>query len=174
MSFFRLLVGVILLALLGGCVGVQQVMTPPPEFTITTASETDQIGVSFSREAPSTAEWAALFEVRSETGIGKGKVALAAGDWPSPITLRLYLGGLEELRVAAGDSTVQLSVSSGPGQQVRQSLESSGATGQQLTPTSPYWLSLTSGEGYYDVQLPSALIAPGVEAFDLNWIDFYR
>ncbi len=174
MPSLRSLAGLLLIFLLSSCVGVRQTMTPPPEIVTATPAKTDEMSVSYSNNATLPTEWEAVVDVKSETGIGAGSVMLQAGDWPSPLTLRLHLGGLEELRITAGDAVVELSVSSGPGQQVHQSLAMGGAPGQELTPASPYWLGLTAGESYYEVALPPALLPPGVEAFDIHWIDFYR
>lgn len=177
----RLLLGLTFLALLTGCIGVRQSVSPPPEISVTTVRQTDAIELSYSQNAISTAGWAALLDITSETGIGAGRVKLEAGEWPSPIVLRLYLVGLEQLRVTAGDRVVQLSVSSEPERTIYQSLSDTtgGKPEQTLTPESPYWLPVSFGQGYFEVGLSPALLDPAagavpVLAFDLNWIDFYR
>lgn len=170
MSFVRVVRGLLLLILLGGCAGVRQTMTPPPEITITTAAETDAIAVSYSHDAMAEAGWSAVLDVTSETGIGSGRATLSSGEWPSPLTLRLHLVGLEDLKVTAGNESVQLSVSSGSGREVRQT----DGAGQELSPDDPFWLDVRFGDGYFDVSLPPALLAGSVEALDMSWIDFYR
>lgn len=163
----RLLLALVLL--LAGCVGVRQSMTPPPEITIATSSETDKITPSYS-ENEAGEGWSAVLDVTSATGIGSGWVSLVAGAWPQPVLLRLHLAGLEELTLKAGEAVVQASVSSGPGRAVRQV----DAAGQELLPDSPLWLEVSFGDGYFDVLLPPDLLAPDVAAFDISWIDFYR
>lgn len=170
MPFSRFLLGLAALALLGGCIGVRQRLAPPPQITVITASAADEIVASYSQDAGSGAAWAARFDITSPTGIGSGQLSLEAGEWPDPLLLRLHLAGLEEFKLAAGESLLQLSVSSGPERTVRQV----DAAGQELSPDHPYWLDVSFGEGYFDLLVPPALLLPDVETLALSWIDFYR
>lgn len=165
----RLLLTLAALLLLAGCIGVRQRMTPPPEISITTAAESDEIVRSF-RQNETGARWSAVLDVTSPTGIGSGRVSLMAGEWPEPVLLRLHLAGLEDLSLKAGETVVQLSISSGPDRALRQV----DGAGQSLSSASPLWLDVSFGDGYFDVLLPPDLLVADVAAFELSWIDFYR
>lgn len=144
-------------------------MTPPPEISITTAAESDEIVLSF-RQNEAGASWSAVLDLTSPTGIGSGRVSLMAGAWPEPVLLRLHLAGLEELTLKTGEAVVQLSISSVPERTLRQV----DAAGQSLSPASPLWLDVSLGDGYFDVLLPPDLLASAGGAFEIRWIDFYR
>lgn len=165
----RLPLALVALLLLAGCIGVRQRMTPPPEISITTAAESDEIVLSF-RQNEAGASWSAVLDLTSPTGIGSGRVSLMAGAWPEPVLLRLHLAGLEELTLKTGEAVVQLSISSVPERTLRQV----DAAGQSLSPASPLWLDVSLGDGYFDVLLPPDLLASAGGAFEIRWIDFYR
>jgi hypothetical protein len=126
----------------------------------------------------------ALFEVRSETGLGSAEVEQTAGATPPTMWIRLYLGGLEEFDFEYDDSAVVVSVSSHGNQTVSERMRTTGSDESPIAPDSPYWLpvrivaSPASGEqsstGYFEVQAPQDYIQGKHRSFAMRWIDFYR
>jgi hypothetical protein len=153
-------------------------------------SDAAQFAISVERprdrvEWESTSEQA-VFEVRSELGIGAVEVHLTSGDLPGRLLFRLYLRGLEELRFSFGDATVVVSASSEVPDQVRQRLEPAGGEATELSADSPYWMPtsvVTDGSaparsplegGYFELQAPAAFHEQDLTSFQLRWVDFFR
>ena len=89
-----------------------------------------------------------IFQIQSEFGIGKGKIKLVEGAWPSNSILRLYLKGLEGISII------------GSGQKLEK-------------PNLVINKYCQSGQKYFDVILPKSLFSTGKE-LQFSWVDFYR
>lgn len=122
----------------------------------------------------------ATFEVWSATGIGSAEIRLMAGVMPADVLMRFHLRGLEQLSFAYDDTVVSLSVPSGAGRPVWQSV-SIGGQETVIGPESPYWMALAqpaaAGEadtGFFEVAAPPAFLTSSATSFTLGWIDFFR
>ena len=100
------------------------------------------------------------------------------------MTLRLHLKGLEGLRISKGKITLEAAVSSQDGT-VR--LWENGKEDSPLVSGSQYWMEIRligkdgkptkgvpSDDGYFEMQLPGALLKGNPKSITLNWIDLYR
>jgi hypothetical protein len=115
-----------------------------------------------------------LVDVTSPTGIGSARIEKTSGAWPPQIMLRLRLKGLESLKFTYADRIVALTVPTSAKGITLESVQVGDATPTPLTPDSPYWMTVTQGEGYFDVTVPPDFFTSGVEQFVIEWIDFYR
>jgi hypothetical protein len=119
-------------------------------------------------------------------GIGESTIQLSAGTWPEEMILRAYLGGLESLKISAGNITLSASVLSHSGNPVLLHLDRDGKEGPQLGMDSPYWMEIKtinadgkriSGAppkgGWFEMAVPNKLLA-GAGELKVFWIDFYR
>jgi hypothetical protein len=127
-----------------------------------------------------------VFTIRGGRGIGEAVIRLSAGTWPEEIILRIYLGGLESLKISAGKLTLAASVLSHGGNGVLRRLDRDGKEGPELDLNSPYWMEIriydADGKrvagappkgGWFEMAVPNALLK-GVGELKVSWIDFYR
>ena len=148
-----------------------------PPFRITTKRDDDQVEVRIDKGK-------AHFSIQSPFGISKAIIERSGDNWPTSVTLRWHLKGLENLKVTNGKNTLEASVSSQDGK-VR--LWKDGKEDSPLDSKHPYWMEIrligTDGkpvktipltDGYFEMQLPKALFADNPKSITLNWIDFYR
>ena len=91
---------------------------------------------------------ATIFKVESEFGIGRAKVILLKGQWPSSSKVRLYLKGLEGMSISTPDREFQRHELSIEKYEV-------------------------DGLIYFDVILPE-VISASTQEIQVHWIDFYR
>jgi hypothetical protein len=128
---------------------------------------------------------AVALDVWSNRGIGRATVELAGGPAPETVELRLHLRALEELRLSSGQRTSIISLSSGPGHAVTQSLVGPDGAERALDPSSPDWLpvkvispvadpTFPLSDGHFVVILPPAMLSEGERALSMQWIDFFR
>jgi len=89
-----------------------------------------------------------IFEVKSKFGIGKAKVELLEGSWPSRSILRLYLKGLEGISISGSDQKFE-----------RSDLAISRKK--------------SKGVVYFEILLPPSLFEAS-EEIQFSWVDFYR
>ena len=129
-----------------------------------------------------------VFTVVSPRGIGAATVRRRAARWPKTVILRLRLRGLESLTIEAGQVTLGASVSSSAPHAVRLYASETGKQEEKAVDrNSRYWTELrmlnadgkrASGlpaeGGWFELQLPAALLAGQPEAITIRWIDFYR
>lgn len=113
-----------------------------------------------------------LIDITSPTGIGSAAIEKASGPWPSPITIRLRVTGLESFKFRYADTVIEVSVSSQTNA-VREEYTQPGATGV-TGPGDPYWLAVISDEDYFDLKAPADFLKNGESKFTIEWIDFYR
>lgn len=89
-----------------------------------------------------------IFEIDNDFGIGKAKVMLVKGSWPSKCTLRLNLKGLEGITVTG--------------------------SGQKFSKSKLAIIkNKANGSVYFDVRLPRSLFKSTKE-IQFAWVDFYR
>ncbi len=126
----------------------------------------------------------AIISVQSPFGISQAAIERRGNQWPSTVMLRFHLKGLEMLRVTNGKDTLETAVSS---QGAKVWLWKDGKAGSPLDPKHPYWMEtrmvgkdgkpvkmIPLKDGYFEMQLPKALIEHNPKSITLNWIDFYR
>ena len=113
-----------------------------------------------------------LIDITSPTGIGSAAIEKANGPWPSSITIRLRVTGLESLKFRYADTVIEVSVSSQTNA-VREMYEQPGTTGV-AGPGDPYWMAVIPGEDYFDLNVPTDFLQSGENKFTIEWIDFYR
>ncbi len=125
---------------------------------------------------------AARLEVFSERGMGSAAIEFAPAAWPSAVTLRLHLGGLESLRFRFDRYTIAVSVSSSTQHTVMESLsDGTEGTAAPIAPGSPFWMAVHRTPHTddlralrFDVAAPAALFIEGLRDFAFDWLDFYR
>ena len=171
------------LALALSVAGCDRLVPATPAYSVTTDRPDNVVTVVVSDNADS-----ATVEVRSQTGIGSASVASTSRHVPDGLRLRFYLSGLEELRFSYGSTTVLVSVSSAPGNEVRQAVTQGppGAVAREIRPGDDFWMttrivgedgrpaSVPLTNGYIQVDAPEDYLRSGQRAFAIHWIDFYR
>ncbi|TWU49338.1 hypothetical protein [Rubripirellula reticaptiva] len=148
-----------------------------PPFKIKTKRDDDKVEVKVE-------EGKAVFSVRSPFGISQATIERSGDNWPTTVMLRLHLKGLEKFKVTHGTITLEASVSS---QDVKVRLWKDGIEDSPLDLKHPYWMEIRMvgkdgkpvktiplKDGYFEMQLPKALLEDNPKSFTLNWIDFYR
>jgi hypothetical protein len=161
---------------------------------ITSARADDHANVSVE-------EGRTIVSMQSPFGISRARLERNGNHWPKIVTLRLHLTGLEHFSVTNGQTTLHVAVAS---QATSSQATSSQAASSQATPQSvrlwlgdqedlplkrknPYWMTvrrigqdgkpvktLPWADGYFEMQLPKALLDDHAKSITLNWIDFYR
>lgn len=136
-----------------------------------------------------TEEDSVIFEIFSERGIGIASIVVIVGDFPPSVALKLQLKALEELRFTYGETEVLVSVSSGRGNAVRESVILGSEGAEQATPIaaeSPYWMDVVILQedgspgtipltgGAILVAVPEDFVLEAYDSFHIRWIDFYR
>lgn len=89
-----------------------------------------------------------IFGIHNEFGIGKAKIILIEGSWPSHAILRLHLKGLEGV-----------------------SIYGSGKKYDKFNLIINH--KNIMGQNYFDITLPSSLFTSG-KVLHFSWVDFYR
>ena len=111
----------------------------------------------------------AVFDVKSGFGIGSGKIELAEGAWPEKVLIRLHLAGLEGFSVSSDKVTLS-----------RSELKVNMLDAKGNPVDGKYLLQSQRSnkpkriDGYYEVTIPPALLAPEVKEMQISWVDFYR
>ncbi|WP_459557454.1 hypothetical protein [Lacunimicrobium album] len=124
-----------------------------------------------------------LVTLHSERGIGKAVLKRLGEKWPSQITLRIHLSGLESFKITTPSTRLSWSVSShGQQESMVTLLEDSKETA--LKPDHELYSPITiipkkatiplSQESYFEIVLPAPLLKPDESELQLQWIDFYR
>lgn len=152
----------------------------PSRFRITTKRDTDRVEVTVEKTAT-------VFSIRSPVGIGEAVIARTDEKWPREVTLRLHLKGLESFRVANGKVTLGTSVSSQADDKFRVRLWKDGKEDAPLDADSPFWMEVRAvgregkpangiplNDGYFEMQIPKAMLEGNPQSIRVNWIDFYR
>ncbi len=149
-----------------------------PEFNVTTKKAEDRVEFAV-KNGTITAS------VRSSSGIGSATIHRTTGDWPDRMTLRLYLQGLEGLKVSNGKLELVAEVAGPDKKRFLQVTKSSQPKNPPELQTADYEIrsfdkeskstnDVTLKDGYFEVRLPKKLFADNPESITINWIDFYR
>ena len=114
-----------------------------------------------------------LIDVVSPSGIGGSAIEKTSGQWPSKIVVRLHLNGLERFHLQYGTNNVDVTISSQGDHAVHEVYSQLGEI-STVSAGDPYWIAVTPGQGYFDLQMPSDFLKSGENKFTIDWIDFYR
>ena len=114
-----------------------------------------------------------LIDVTSPAGIGSAAIEKTSGQWPGKVVMRLHLNGLESFTFQYADTRIDVSVSSHADKAVHEVYTQPGKTGT-VSAGDPYWIAVTPGEGYFDLEAPGDFLKSGEDKFTIEWIDFYR
>lgn len=141
---------------------------------------------SDDRVETSIAQGVAIISIHSPTGISRASIQRSDDQWPKKVILRLHLRGLEGLHIVCGQDALDMSISSHSRQQSAD-FRKDQQEPQQLDATSPYWTeirmagkdgqpasSIPLHHGYFEIELPQALLATNPDVICVRWIDFYR
>ena len=158
---------------------VHATVAEEPRFEVVTKRADDKTEVT-------TKDGKTTFLIRSPFGIGNAVVSLANGLWPEHVILRLYLKGLEDVRISDGKVELVTAAPSNNGRQKLRDAKSSDE-GESIDKTSPYWMAIrmigSDGKpsnstplegGYFEILLPNALLKDNPKSITISWIDFYR
>ena len=121
----------------------------------------------------STTSEMVLIDITSPTGIGSAAIEKTAGQWPGQIVMRLHTQGLEKFTFQYGNTSIDLSVSSQSDHAVHEVYTQPGETGA-VRASDPFWIAVTPGQNYFDLQAPADFLKSGENKFTIEWIDFYR
>ena len=148
-----------------------------PQFKITTKRDNYKVEVKVESDK-------AVFSVHSPFGISQTVIERTDENWSDIVMLRLHLKGLENFKISNGKDTIEAAVSSQDGN-VRQWKD--GNEDSPLDAKSPYWTEIRMfsddgkptktipvKDGYFEIQLPTALFEDNPKSITINWIDFYR
>lgn len=131
----------------------------------------------------------AVIDVRSESGIGGLRAELTEGEWPEEVVIRLHLKGLERLEVGFSEYMVITSVSSTDEPAPLPTVYTISAFNEaktmtqadsgyyptiQIVPEEGSQPAIPLQNGYFQIGMPRNFYQGDVEAFTLQWIDFYR
>ena len=141
----------------------------PPLFKIATDKGGDDLSVSNAGET-------AIFDVRSQSGIGSATIELVAGTAPRKILVRLHLSGLEEFRLLYENTVIAVSISNRDIGSVSERSISPDGKEEPIEPDSPLWMDtrVVPDQEYFEITLPEDLLNDGRRSFSMRWIDFYR
>jgi len=114
-----------------------------------------------------------LIDITSPTGIGSTRIEKTAGQWPPKISMRLRVKGLESFKFRYANTIIDVNVSSHGDQTVSETYQQGGQTGV-IKAGDPYWIAVTQGPGYFDLEVPAAFLQSRENKFTIEWIDFYR
>lgn len=114
-----------------------------------------------------------LIDITSPTGIGSASIEKTSGQWQGKIVIRLRVKGLESFKFQYADTIIDVTVSSHGDNAVREVYEQPGKIGT-VSAGDPYWIAVTPGEGYFDLEVPADFLTSGENKFTIEWIDFYR
>jgi len=114
-----------------------------------------------------------LIDITSPTGIGSTRIEKTSGEWPPKIVMRLHLKGLESFKFRYADTVIDVNVSSHGDQTVTETYQQGGQTGT-LSAGNPYWIAVTRGPDYFDLEAPANFFKSRESKFTIEWIDFYR
>ena len=146
-----------------------------PKFKVVTKRADDRLEITSSQEATTVS-------VRSQFGISSAVLSRVDDRWPKRMILRLYLQGLEGLKLSNGKTELVAEVSRADNKRYLhvthnqqqaatrfdeceiRALDNNGRPSQAVP------LKL----GYFEVPLPKELFATNPESITINWVDFYR
>lgn len=146
-----------------------------PQFKITTKRDNDKVEVQIENGR-------ATLSIQSPFGISQAVIERLDETWPNAVMLQLHLKGLSNFKVTNGKVTLE---AAGAGHGERQWKD--GKDDSPLDFKSPYWMEIRMvgddgkeattiplKDGYFEIQLPKALLEVNPKSVTVNWIDFYR
>ncbi len=132
-------------------------------------------------------EDAVVFSITSTTGIGKATIRRTGEHWPKVVKFQIHLRGLESFTIAHGDVKLAVAVTSTGDHARLIHLWKDGKEGPQLGKDSAYWTDVKMvakrpdkkpriplDDGYFELEVPRALLKSNPESLAIGWIDFYR
>lgn len=151
----------------------------PPPFRVVLRRSQDTCAIRTDAEKTT-------FVIRSPFGIGQASIERQTDHWPRAVVIRLHLRGLEHWQINNGKRTLHAVVGMRNNQpEVR--LWKDQDEKHPLTRTDPFWMmvhirkndgspaqQLPLQDGYFEMQLPGAVLANNPRTVTLHWIDFYR
>ena len=168
----------IITLLMAGCTLLVSAAAPP-EYRITLRKPDDRLTVSVEQQRT-------VLTITSPSGIGGATVERTGPQWPQPLIVRLRLSGLESCTVSNGRITLQAAVTS-HGDHARRLHVIEAGKEKPIGQGSPYWTEIKlvgaggkpAGkiplkDGYFEMELPKALLQEQPKSLNFGWIDFYR
>lgn len=113
-------------------------------------------------------------EVRSKTGIGSAVVTPPASGWPQVVELRLYLSGLESLRLESGEVGIQGFVPNHSDGQPKFQLSRAGEQSETARQPEFAFFDRRSTDGCLVLVLDAATFAKTSKPLGIAWVDFFR
>ena len=153
------------------------VVDEPMDFKIT-PKDGDSIDVKVDKDRT-------LFDVKSPFGIGRASIDRSKSEWPSVVTVRLRLKGLEHFEIVAGTRKLEAAVGVRNGRLEIRTWKD-GDESHLLNDMSPHWprisvvdrgqpaKAIPLTDGWFDIELPRALFEGNPPSIAVSWIDFYR
>jgi len=116
-----------------------------------------------------------------------GAIITRNGDrWPEPLVLRVYLTGLEQLTIRAGEVTLSASVLSHGTHQRLLHVWKTGKEGPPVTKESPYWMEISIFDaqgkpiqklpekgGWFEMTIPAAMLTDLNPSVRVGWLAFF-
>lgn len=145
---------------------------------VTTKSQDDQINIQHEDNVTT-------IDIYSPTGIGTATFELKLGPMPESLVLRLHLAGLEQFKLVSDQTTLASYGSSSDMFNVTGQSVIAAGNEYAITPIDPLWMKVEvipgrvdkktpSGEGYFEIIVPSEFIRRAGNSFEIQWVDFFR
>ena len=123
-------------------------------------------------------ESSVVFEVKSGSGIGSGKIKLEEGNWPKEVLVRLHLGGLEGFEVSNDKKTLKGFHVSNKSNDSRKEELKIRMLDDKGNPVDGKYLLKSLGpnkskriEGYYEATIPQSLLTKDTKEIEIRWVD---
>jgi hypothetical protein len=156
--------------------GVWLLFEKKPE--ITTRKEEDKVTAQLK-------DGTMIYTIASPSGIGGASITPWKG-WAKKVVLRLNLRGLESVTVSNGKVDLRASVLSHSGNPRLLSMKDEVGE-KKVEQGNDYWTEIGAFDakgkpveglpgdgGYFELELPSALLNGPPKSLNIDWIDFYR
>lgn len=162
------------LALTTACRPVQPAATGAP-LTVTLAKANDRAQIGGDEKHLTV-------DIFSATGIGSATLQWPEDPALQALRLKLHLTGLEALRLHGGATEIVAAVASHPPYPVT----AAAGDGTSLAPGDALWptieivaargeaVTIPLRDGYFRVDVPTALLTGEAHTLQVSWIDFYR
>jgi hypothetical protein len=112
----------------------------------------------------------AVVTVNSKSGIGSARLLRTAEGWPTRLSIRLTLGGLESFEMENG--LIHLRTSLRRGKQTP--YWKAGNNERQADPDGNLEMTITTTDGVVEVVVPNEMMDRNPEAIRFTWVDFFR
>lgn len=151
---------------------------PQEEFVFSVEAKNKDDRITIQNEQNTT-----VIDIKSPVGIGGASVTLESGVMPEQIMVRLHLHGLEEFRLISEQLTLIAAIPTSGGFTAQSQRKILGDSEQPMVPIDPLWLKveivssvqdIPLQDGYFEIRIPQAFLEQSGNAFEIQWIDFYR